>query len=94
MGVRLFKNFLLALVDTASKKPGPDHSGTNHSCSLDAQGSNGVKHTGDLMWQIAQIQKMAMQTHLEVNEKTSAEIFVEENMCFTGKKIRARSSKQ
>ena len=40
---------LLALVDTAStKKPGPDHSGTDHSCSVDAQGSNGEKYTGDL----------------------------------------------
>ena len=25
------------------QKPGPDHSGTNHSCPVDAQGSNGEK---------------------------------------------------
>ena len=50
MGVRLFKKFLLALVDTASENldqttlaqitPGP----------VDAQGSNGEKCTGDLKW--------------------------------------------
>ena len=43
MGVRLFKKFLLALVDTA-----PDHPGTNYSCPVDAQGSNSEKYTGDL----------------------------------------------
>ena len=32
MGVRLFKKFLLALVDINSKESGPDHYGTNHSC--------------------------------------------------------------
>ena len=50
MGVRLFKKIFLALVDTASKKLGPDHSGTNHSCPVDAQSSNGEKYTGDLKW--------------------------------------------
>ena len=50
MGVRLFKKFLLALVDTASQKPGSDHFGTNHSCLVDAQGSNGEKYTGALKW--------------------------------------------
>ena len=30
--------------------PGPDHSGTNHSCPVDAQRSNGEKYTGDLKW--------------------------------------------
>ena len=45
MGVRSFKKFLLALVDTASKKSGRDHSGTDHSCPVDAQSSDGEKHT-------------------------------------------------
>ena len=53
MGVRLFKKIFLALVDTASKKLGPDHSGTNHSCPVDAQGSNGETYTDDLKWQDA-----------------------------------------
>ena len=50
---RLFKKFLLALVDTASKKLGPDHFGTNHSCPVDAQGSTGESDTGDQKCQIA-----------------------------------------
>ena len=50
MGVRLFKKFLFALVDTPSKKPGPDHFGTSHSCPVDAQGSNGEKYNGDFEW--------------------------------------------
>ena len=50
MGARLFKKFLLALVDTASKNLDQTFSGTNHSCPVDAQGSNGEKHTGDLKW--------------------------------------------
>ena len=53
MGVRLFKKFLLAPVDTAFKKPGPDHSGTIHFCPVDAQDSNGEKYTGDLKLQDA-----------------------------------------
>ena len=53
MGVRLFKTCLLALVDTASKKPGRDHSGKNHSCPVDARGSDGEKYTSDLKWQDA-----------------------------------------
>ena len=48
MGVRLFKKFLLALVDTASKDSGLDHSGTDHSCPVDAQDSNGEKHSNNL----------------------------------------------
>ena len=44
IGVRLFKTNLLTLMDT--QKLGPDHSGTNHSCPVDAQGSNGEKYTG------------------------------------------------
>ena len=28
-------------------KPGPDHSGINYSCPVDAQGSNVVKYTSD-----------------------------------------------
>ena len=51
MGVRLFKEILLALVNTASKNL--DHSGTNHFFPVDAQGSKGEKHTGDLKWQNA-----------------------------------------
>ena len=52
MGVRLF--FLVslsALVDTASKNPGPDYSVTDHSCPVDAQSSNGEKYTGNFEWQ-------------------------------------------
>ena len=47
------QRFLLALVDTASKKPGPDHSDTNHSCSIDAQARTSEKYTSDLKWQNA-----------------------------------------
>ena len=43
MGVRLFKKFLSALLDTASKNLGPDYSGTDHSCPVDAKSSNGEK---------------------------------------------------
>ena len=32
------------------QKREPDHSGTNHSCPVDAQGSNGETYTGDLKW--------------------------------------------
>ena len=32
------------------QKAGSDHSGTNYSCSVDAQGSKGEKYTGGLMW--------------------------------------------
>ena len=39
MGVRVFKKFLLALVDTASKKFGQDYSVTIYTCLVDAQGS-------------------------------------------------------
>ena len=35
------------------QKPGPDHFGTNHSCPVDAHGSNGEKYTGDLKSQDA-----------------------------------------
>ena len=46
MGVRFFKKFLLVLVDTASKNLDQTTlaSGTNHSCPVDAQGSNGEKY--------------------------------------------------
>ena len=47
MGVRLFKKFLSALVDTASKKSGPDHSVTDHTCPVDTHGSDGETHTGN-----------------------------------------------
>ena len=42
---RLFKKFFSALVDTASKKSGPDHSVTDHTCPVNAQGSDGETHT-------------------------------------------------
>ena len=42
---------LSALVNTASKKSGPDHSGTDHSCPIDAQSTTGEKHTGNSEWQ-------------------------------------------
>ena len=44
---------LSALVNTASKKSGPDHSGTDHSCPIDAQSTKGEKHTGNSEWQNA-----------------------------------------
>ena len=53
MGVRLFKKFLSALVDTTSKKCGQNYSGTDHTCPVDAQSSNGEKHTGKPEWQDA-----------------------------------------
>ena len=37
----------------STPKPGPDHSGTSHSCPIDAQGSNGEKYTSDQKWQDA-----------------------------------------
>ena len=46
MGVRLFKKFLLALVDTASKNLDQT---TLAQITLDQQGSNGEKYTGDLL---------------------------------------------
>ena len=51
MGVRMFKKFLSAPVDTASKKSGPDHSVQDHACPVGAQGSDGEKHTGNSAWQ-------------------------------------------
>ena len=51
MGTQLFKTILVALVDSVSKNLDQSHSGTNRSCSADAQGSNGEKYTGDLEWQ-------------------------------------------
>ena len=90
------------------QKPGPDHFGTNHSCSVDAQGSNGEKYTSDLASGKTPMElAMGRENHGDLlkynNEKTSAEILlnmkfvppdlVQEKMCFTGKKIRARSSK-
>ena len=48
MGVRLFKEFRHSWIEPP--KPGPDHSGTNYSCPVDAQGSNGEKYAGDLKW--------------------------------------------
>ena len=44
-GVRLFKKFHLALVDTAFKNLDQTTlAQINHSCPVDAQGSNGGKH--------------------------------------------------
>ena len=48
MGVRLFKKFLLALVDTASKNL--DHSDTDHFCPVDAQGGDHEKYSNILNW--------------------------------------------
>ena len=50
MGVRLFKKFSLGTGGYSLRILGPDHSGTTHSCSVDPQGSNGEKYTGDLKW--------------------------------------------
>ena len=52
MGVRLFKKNP-GTGGYSLQKPGSDHSGTNHSCPVDAQGSNGEKYTSDLRWQDA-----------------------------------------
>ena len=53
MGVRLFKKFLSARVDTASKNLDQDYSVTDHTCPIDAQGSDSEKHTGNPEWQNA-----------------------------------------
>ena len=53
MGVRLLRKFLSALVDTASMTFGQDNSVTDHTCAVDAQGSDGEKHTGNSDWQNA-----------------------------------------
>ena len=52
LGVRLFKK-LLGTRGYKLQKPGRDHFGTNHSCPVDAQSSNGEKYTSDLKWQDA-----------------------------------------
>ena len=48
MGVRLFKKFLLAFVDTASNNLDQTTLAQITPALLDAQGSNGEKYTGDL----------------------------------------------
>ena len=48
MGVRLFKKFFLAFVDTASKNLDQTPLAQITPCPVDAQGSNGQKHTGNL----------------------------------------------
>ena len=48
MGVRLFKKFLSTLVDTASNNLDKT---TDYTCPVDAQSSDGEKHTGNSEWQ-------------------------------------------
>ena len=50
MGVRLFKKFLLALVDTASRNLDQTTLAQITSAQLMAPGRNGEKYTGDLEW--------------------------------------------
>ena len=50
MGLRLFKKFLLALVDTASKNLDQTTLAQITPAQVDAQGSNGEKYTGDQKW--------------------------------------------
>ena len=40
----------LAACGHSSQESGPDHSGTEHSCPVDAQGGDSEKHLGDLEW--------------------------------------------
>ena len=47
-GCTIVQEFSLGTRGYSIQKPGPDHSGTNHSCPVDAQSSNGEKYTGDL----------------------------------------------
>ena len=47
MGVRLFKKFLSALVDTATKNLDTTLLSQIHTCPDDAQSSDGEKHTGN-----------------------------------------------
>ena len=56
MGVRMYKKFLSALVDTASKNEDQDHSDTDHTCPVEAQSSNGEKHRGNSWLQKTPIQ--------------------------------------
>ena len=101
------------------QKPGPDHTGTNHSCPVDAQGSNGEKYTSDLKWKDAhgtghgkqtkrspgpnfhesrtayiyanheEIQKLAMKTHLEVQQREDIRRDLAERMKFVPPDLRA-----
>ena len=48
MCVRLFMKFLLALVDTASKNLDQTTLAQITPAQMDAKGSDGEKHTGDL----------------------------------------------
>ena len=52
MGVRLFKKFLSALVDSLQHF-GQDYSVTDYTCPGDAEGSDGKKRTGNYEWQNA-----------------------------------------
>ena len=96
------------------QKTGSDNSDTNHSCPVDAQGSNSEKYTSELKWQDAQrtaypastnpelltihaqknldeeIQQLAMQTHLEVQQREDIRRYLAERMKFVPPDIRAR----
>ena len=50
MGVRLFKKVSLSTRGYSLQKSGPDHFGTEYSCPVEAQGSNGEKYSGDFKW--------------------------------------------
>ena len=45
------RSFFLCACGYSLQNFGPGNSGTNRSCQVDAQGSNGEKHTGDSEWQ-------------------------------------------
>ena len=110
-----------------SLKSGRDHSGTDRSCPVDAQGNNGEKHTGISEWQNAywisygrrprdlmdpasmnpeqltstqtkqdplneKIQKLAMKTHLEVQQREDIRRDLAERMKFVPPHLRVRES--
>ena len=47
MGGTIVQDVSLGTRGYRLQKPGPDHTGTNSSCPVDGQGSNGEKYIGD-----------------------------------------------
>ena len=53
MGVRLFKRFHSATRGYSLQEFGQGYSVTDYTCPVDAQGSDGEKHTGNFEWRNA-----------------------------------------
>ena len=79
MGVRLFKKFLLTLVNTASEHL-DQTTVTDHSCPVDVQSSSDEKYTGDPEWQDAHGFVQGAETKRSpgpsVHESRAADIYV------------------